>query len=65
MGASIDKYEQLKEENRLNSQVAKESIDVINTKEDHYKIKINGIDLGEWEKSQIRHFIEVLDNCAN
>lgn len=65
MSDTIKKYEELKEENKLNSRVAKESIEVFNTKEDHYKIKINGIDLGEWEKSQIRHFIEVLDNCAN
>ena len=59
------KYEELKEQGRFDLPVAKESIETFNTKEDHFKIKINGVDLGEWEKSQIRHFIEVLDKCAN
>lgn len=65
MSVTIDKYEDLKEQGRFDLPIAKESIETFNTKEDHYKIKINGVDLGEWEKSQIRHFIEVLDKCAN
>ena len=30
-------------------------------KKDHKFIFINGVSQGEWERSQIRHLIEVLD----
>ena len=62
---SRDRYEELKESGKLDSPVAQESIETYPTKEGHFRIKLNGIDLGEWEKSMIRHFIEVLDKCAN
>lgn len=65
MEGTQSEYEELKEQGRFDVEVAKESIEAIETKLDHYRIKVNGVDLGEWEKSQIRHFINVLDNCAN
>tara|TARA_R110002020_G_scaffold99072_5_gene235369 strand:- start:1323 stop:1457 length:135 start_codon:yes stop_codon:yes gene_type:complete len=30
---------------------------------DHHKISINGVKLGEWERSQLRHLIETIDNA--
>jgi len=65
MEGTQSKYEELKEQGRLNLKVAQESIECNKTKTDHYNIKINGVDLGEWELSQIRHFVQILDNCAN
>ena len=29
---------------------------------DYYKFLINGVNLGEWERSELRHLIEVIDN---
>jgi hypothetical protein len=38
-------------------------IDIIDTEnKDHYKLSINGVKLGEWERSDLRHLIEVIDN---
>ena len=38
-------------------------IQVIKTKKDYYKTIFNGVDLfGELERSEYRHFMEVLDN---
>jgi len=31
-------------------------------KKDYYKFVINGLKLGEWERSELRHLIEVIDN---
>ena len=31
-------------------------------RKDYYKFLINGVKLGEWERSELRHFIEVIDN---
>lgn len=31
----------------------------------HYKMSINGVDLGVWEKSQVRQLIEDLDNMIH
>ena len=31
-------------------------------KKDYYKFLINGLDLGTWERSDLRHLIEVIDN---
>ena len=32
-------------------------------KKDHFHIHLNGLDLGVWERSQIRQFIGDLDNA--
>ena len=31
-------------------------------KKDHWNLNINGVILGEWERSQIRDLIGILDN---
>jgi hypothetical protein len=31
-------------------------------RKDYYKFLINGVNLGEWERSDLRHLIEVIDN---
>ncbi len=31
-------------------------------RKDYYKLIINGDNLGEWERSELRHLIEVIDN---
>jgi hypothetical protein len=39
------------------------SIELRETKKDHYKLFLNGVDVtGEQEKSVFRHIIEVIDN---
>ncbi len=39
------------------------NIELKNTdKKDYYKFLINGVNLGEWERSELRHLIEVIDN---
>jgi hypothetical protein len=31
-------------------------------KKDYYDLNINGVILGSWERSDLRHLIEVIDN---
>lgn len=31
-------------------------------RKDYYNFLINGVNLGEWERSKLRHLIEVIDN---
>ena len=31
-------------------------------KKDYFKFLINGLDLGTWERSDLRHLIETIDN---
>ena len=31
-------------------------------RKDYYKFLINGVNLGEWERSELRYLIEVVDN---
>lgn len=31
-------------------------------RKDYYKFVINGVNLGEWEKSELRYLIEKIDN---
>jgi hypothetical protein len=31
-------------------------------RKDYYKFSINGVKLGEWERSELRQLIEVIDN---
>jgi len=31
-------------------------------RKDYYKLVINGVNLGEWEKSELRYLIEKIDN---
>ncbi len=31
-------------------------------RKDYYKFLINGVNLGEWERSELRYLIEVIDN---
>lgn len=38
------------------------TIEVKPTEKDHYNLVINGVILGEWERSDLRHLIEVIDN---
>ena len=41
----------------------KNTIDIKHADEkSHYHININGVDMGKWETSQVRHLIETLDN---
>lgn len=32
------------------------------SKKDHFNLAINGIELGEFERSQLRHLIQQIDN---
>ena len=42
------------------------SIELLQTKKDHYKLLLNGTDVtGEQEKSTFRHIIQVIDNGIN
>ena len=34
-------------------------------RKDHYNLNINGVILGEWERSQVRALIEKLDNAID
>ena len=34
-------------------------------KKDHYNLNINGVILGEWERSQLRELIGKLDNAID
>ena len=31
-------------------------------RKDYFNFLINGVKLGEWERSELRHLIEVIDN---
>lgn len=31
---------------------------------DRYRVQLWGVDMGEWEKSDIRHLIQKLDNAV-
>lgn len=65
MEDSLSKYEELKEQGRFDMPIAEECIETFEVSPGYHRLKINGIVLGVWETSQIRHFIEVLDKCAN
>ena len=42
------------------------SIEMQETKKDHYRLLLNGVDVtGEQEKSTFRHIIQVIDNGIN
>ena len=42
------------------------SIELRETKKDHYRLLLNGVDVtGEQEKSTFRHIIQVIDNGIN
>ena len=32
-------------------------------RKDHFKLNINGVEMGEWEQSDLRHLIETVDNA--
>ena len=32
---------------------------------DHWQLNINGVTMGIWERSQLRHLIEVIDNTIS
>ena len=38
------------------------NIEINKVDNDYWHIKVNGVDFGTWEQSQIRHLIEKLDN---
>tara|TARA_R100000951_G_scaffold92850_1_gene81315 strand:- start:29 stop:178 length:150 start_codon:yes stop_codon:yes gene_type:complete len=35
---------------------------IIETKKDHYLLMIEGVTIGQFERSQLRHLIEIIDN---
>ena len=37
-------------------------IEITDSRKDHYYLTINKIKLGEFERSDLRHLIEVIDN---
>ena len=42
------------------------SIEMQETKKDHYRLLLNGVDVtGEQERSTFRHIIQVIDNGIN
>lgn len=41
---------------------SKSDVALDKTKKDHYKLKINNVDLGEFERSDLRHIIQQIDN---
>ena len=40
----------------------KTKVDLDKSKKDHYNFSINGVLLGEYETSELRHIIEQIDN---
>jgi len=40
-----------------------ENIKCIEVKKDHYLLIVNDVSLGEFERSDLRHIIEVIDNA--
>jgi len=40
-----------------------ENVKCINVRKDYYLLIVNDISLGEFEKSQLRHIIETIDNA--
>ena len=40
-----------------------ENVKCINVRKDYYLLIVNDISLGEFERSQLRHIIEVIDNA--
>lgn len=32
-------------------------------KKDHYRLNINGLDMGEWERSDLNHLVQTIDNA--
>ena len=41
------------------------TVNLVPMKKDHYSLRINFINLGTFERSEIRHIIEQLDKAAN
>jgi hypothetical protein len=40
-----------------------ENVKCINVRKDYYLLIVNDISLGEFERSQLRHIIETIDNA--
>ena len=40
----------------------KNTIELKEVHKDHYQLFLNGTNTGVWERSQLRHLIEVIDN---
>lgn len=40
-----------------------ESIVWVRKDDEHFALKLNGVDLGTWHLSQMRHFIQETDNA--
>ena len=40
-----------------------EAIEWIRIDKEHFRLKINGVDMGKWHLSQMRHFIGVTDEA--
>jgi len=40
-----------------------ENVKCINIRKDYYLLIVNDISLGEFERSQLRHIIETIDNA--
>ena len=47
----------------MNSKPAKESVECVKTKKDHFRLILNGVDVtGEHERSVFKHIIQEIDN---
>ena len=40
-----------------------ENVKCINVRKDYYLLIVNNISLGEFERSKLRHILEVIDNA--
>lgn len=38
------------------------TIELSKVEKDYYELKINGTSIGTWERSDLRHLIQVIDN---
>ena len=38
------------------------TIELNKVEKDYYELKINGASIGTWERSDLRHLIQVIDN---
>ena len=50
---------------QLNVTIPSVSVRIEFIRKDHYRITINNIPIGTYERSEIRHIIEQLDKSAN
>ena len=39
--------------------------DITKIEKDYWHIKVNGVDFGTWERSELRHLMETIDKEVN